>query len=774
MKIKNISKIKGYKSYKLFKINNLDFNDKLNIFFGENGNWKSSLIDIFKNLSDNKNFEINPEKVFLKIDQEDYKFENGSWNKEVEKENFIFFDDDFIARNIHLNKERIGTQWWQAQNSSKLFISVDEKAIYLKNLEDEEKIKKEDLEKEKRKLEDENEILLKKDFQKFQKEFDSFDKLEILNELKEDNLKILNEENNYKKDLEKNKKDLKNIKDLILDKKFFIKKEIDLKEFKDNLENFLKFNIEESKIEESKKVFSDYIKDNKKFFEKGFELRGKQEDKKCPFCLSKNEEESIKNILELKNKIFDDVYITELEKFNNLKNEIKQFLENLDKNISFQDFFNELEKINKDFQIKDFYKIEEKNIFKNFKLENVEPLEKEIENINEKNNKDFELKKLKKFLVDIDHLNNIIKKFNKILEEKGVVLKKFKEDNSDEKIWENLEKVVKKINDLEFKKEFFENFKDIKKFFEIKNDILAKEEKIEAQKKKYNLAKEDSKNYYSEDIFKDKVEKISEYLKKFNLNFKLEFEKKSGNQEVMPFVFIIKDKDWNERSISDWISNWELQAISISFFLSFLDSQNLENKIIFFDDPVSSLDNSNLKNFVDLLSEKEFIENNQTFIFSHHLTFFKFLSKKFKENKGEFLILKNKKELWGSFYCKFFKENLFDKLVNFSSDQIENIQIHNRYAYESKIIEYWQILRYEVEKFIKNDLLRWNESYNFSQIVDWLKVNSLEGKDLIKIKSIYNFCNWTNSHVDIWEPSSLNDLKQNIEDFVEIKERIKN
>jgi energy-coupling factor transporter ATP-binding protein EcfA2 len=786
MKIKNISKIENYKSYVNFNLENSIFHENLNLFFGENGNGKSALVDIFKNLSDNKEFEKKPKKILLKIDDKEYAFSEENWDEKINKKDFIFFDDDFIAKNIHTNKERNNTQEGQAQNSSNLFISVDETAIELKKSEEKEKKKLKELKKENKELKKENNELLKKDFEKFEYEIRSFKDENLKKEKNLENLENLKKEKLVEKNLLNNKNKIEKIQNLKLED-IQNKEEITLSGFEENLNKLKKIDVKERTVEKSKFNLAIYIKNNKDFFEEGFKLREKQEDKRCPFCLTKTKETEIEDFLKLKNEIFDEAYKRELKIFDNLKNEILNFLSELeDKTFSFQEFFDKLEKINNDFPIENFYIIEEKKKFKEFKFRNLKKFKEELKNLNEKNNKNFQFENLENFKNEIKNLNEIIKKLNRLIKEKNISLEEFKKENSNEKIIDNLKIIKEKIEKLNAKKEFFENFYEIKRFFKITLKIKNKNIDIEVQKNKHKNSKNNIHNYLSKDIFKNKVKKISEYLEKFNLNFKLEFKKTEGTHEIMPFVFSIRDKDKNIRSIEDGISNGELQAISISFFLSFLDSQNLNNKIIFFDDPISSLDNSNLKNFVDLLnekkiikknisedniSEKNLIENNQIFIFTHHLTFFKFLSKKFKKNSEEFLILKNKSQFGGSFYCEFFKKNLFNKLENFEKDKIEIIKNNNKYDYETKIIEYGQILRYEVEKFIKNDLLSWNKSHNFSQIVDGLKTNAIDNTDFDKIKKIYNFCNWTNSHADIGESYSLNDLENNIENFVEIKSK---
>ena len=78
------------------------------------------------------------------------------------------------------------------------------------------------------------------------------------------------------------------------------------------------------------------------------------------------------------------------------------------------------------------------------------------------------------------------------------------------------------------------------------------------------------------------------------------------------------------------------------------------------------------------------------------------------------------------------------------------------------------IYDYEVENFIKNQLLHWN-SDNFPSAIDGIKKNkNVSDDDLDKIKGIYSFCNWTTSHVDVGDDHGLSQLKTKINEFVSI------
>lgn len=188
--------------------------------------------------------------------------------------------------------------------------------------------------------------------------------------------------------------------------------------------------------------------------------------------------------------------------------------------------------------------------------------------------------------------------------------------------------------------------------------------------------------------------------------------------------------------------------------------------MLVFDDPITSLDNSNLSCLVDLIAEEQ--KNfSQTFVFTHHRTFFKFLRKRFgKDHCNEYNLIRNKKEFGGSFICKSNAGKFLDKLKNFETN-LKKIP-HEGLDVELKIVEYGQYLRYEVERHIKNNLLYWNAN-DFPAAIEGVKRNKkIDDGDLDKIKQIYSFCNWTTSHVDVGDDHGLGQLKAKIADFVAI------
>ena len=198
----------------------------------------------------------------------------------------------------------------------------------------------------------------------------------------------------------------------------------------------------------------------------------------------------------------------------------------------------------------------------------------------------------------------------------------------------------------------------------------------------------------------------------------------------------------SERDFKDGPYEGEWQALSICFFFAFIDiQQDKKDKILVFDDPITSLGNSNLDRLVDLIAKKS---NNfsQIFILTHHQTFLKFLRKRFSnKTNNQYNLLRNRPLFGGSFLCQIQTgSNFIKKLSNFEHHLQQITQ--SGIDLELKIIEYGQYLRYEVERFIKYDLLHWDAGSGFGLAIDGLKRNkNIENADLDTIKNIYSFCN---------------------------------
>ena len=142
MKLKSIKKIKGYKSFQNFTwqpfLNNETFHDEVNILYGENGSGKSSIVNLLKNVSGNKDFgKYKPVEACLVFDDGEKKYSvNNDWDNKISKGSVLFFDREFVDKNVHLGHRRDTTQNGQEQESGKMIIEFDSDAINLRSIRD--------------------------------------------------------------------------------------------------------------------------------------------------------------------------------------------------------------------------------------------------------------------------------------------------------------------------------------------------------------------------------------------------------------------------------------------------------------------------------------------------------------------------------------------------------------------------------------------------------------------------------------------------------------
>lgn len=129
----------------------------------------------------------------------------------------------------------------------------------------------------------------------------------------------------------------------------------------------------------------------------------------------------------------------------------------------------------------------------------------------------------------------------------------------------------------------------------------------------------------AEDFGKLYLQKINEYLRFFSTNLKLTKLNKKGSK----FVYFLKISNHDVRSESDSVSlrhtlsEGEKNALALSFFLARLALKpNIEDYLIVFDDPLSSLDYNRRNVTINLLANFA-RKANQFILLSHDLNFIK-------------------------------------------------------------------------------------------------------------------------------------------------------
>lgn len=812
MKLKQIKTIKGYKSFQNFSwqpfLNNEVFHDNVNIFYGENGSGKSSICNILKNvlpgggitevISDNKHGyksfgKIRPGLVSLQFDDGEYNFEHdipeetdesavlqyvargfsdNFWDKKLPASNSIlFFDRDFVAKNVH-EYERKTTKGGQEQESGKLIIEFDSKAIEFRNIKSKAKDLKDQHIQVITKFTDSNKEVMSFDLSSDDKvlfsKYCNFSETEIKGAID----KLLEEQDALSVSLKDDKHAFDKVVKIQNEIRLLtaIDEDLTLAEY-EKYQGLFDFDLKESTQVKAKQTLVEKITNHKAFFESGVALRELHKGE-CPFCQSKTEEDNVNLIVDLYNQIFDTTYKAQFEKFETDKSKaIRQLDKILDFviNLDLTTIFLELRQLAEDYKIPQIYLISDEKSFSKPELNQIKVFREQVSSL-ERPNKQNIKESYQNALENFKAIKEFFKSLNDFIERKNQKIQEFKNENTNIKIDERIKNSELRLSEILNELVFLQNNKIQKQ-----KQKLALEKELEVLNislkefdNSYKEKLEQYEGYCSSKAFTDLLGKIQDYFENFNFNFTLKLkDNRTGNKNEFPFAFWVLDSEGNERDFKEGLSEGEIQVLSLCFFFAFIEIQeDKKSKILVFDDPITSLDNSNLSCLVDLIA-KEKNKFSQTFIFAHHRTFFKFLRNRFGSNCNEYNIVRNKKEFGGSFICKSKNDKFILKLRDFDT-HLKNLP-PDSFDMELKIVEYGQYLRYEVERFIKNELLHWNAAQDFSLAIAGIKNNkTISDDDLDTVSSVYSFCNWTTSHVDVGDDHGLSQLRQKIESFITV------
>ena len=783
MTIEKIRHIKKYKSFQDFIWSNFlgtKFHNKTNILYGENGSGKSSVCNILKSVSQNKDFtRYFPEEVELLISNAAYRYENQSWSSNIPKSSILFFDREFVDQNVHVGHDRGTHQGKQEQESGKLIIEFDGDAINLRSMRDKLlKVKDE----ENQKLEDfnrNNKTILNFELDEAEsslfKKYKTKTKEEIvgLKESIEDRKATLDNEIKTDRKLLQGATEVQSMQE-IEDIDFFV-------EFspKTTYQALFNFDLREQiKIAAGDELIR-RIKEHKDFFESGFAVR-KTHPSQCPFCGAKDRESEIKTILDTYNRIYDDSYKKQKAIFDNNKfsliGELNQLQETV-KELDLSSIFIPIKKLSEKYSIKDLYSIQDEEKYrKPLSIKKIEELKKKILAL-DKPNKENITPLYTEVKSEVDFLSRFFSDIAVFVRNKNKIIRLFKRASTSDKLGKRISKNQEFLDRVKAELNFIDSHKidsQILKLGKLK-ELGKFERAFDKAREAHKAAREKYEQYCSTEAFAKTLSKIESYFKNFKFDFKLELDtsnRHTGSTKELPFAFKVIDPDGNERDLKEGLSEGEMQVLSLCFFFAFLDIQsNKSQKLLVFDDPITSLDDSNLSSLVDLIAEEK-DKFSQIFVFSHHRTFVKFLRKRFDKHSHEYNIVRNKAHLGGSFICKSKEGRFIEKLEHFENHLLQLARNPNGLDVDLQIVEYGQYLRYETEYFIKCRLLHWNESGEFGKVIEGIKDNkNVSDQDLDKIKQIYSFCNWTTSHVDVGDDHGLAQLKEKISDFIGISNK---
>lgn len=790
MKIRKITTIINYKSFSNFSwskfCNNASSQEevlgKFSIVFGENGSGKSAICDVLKSVSQNQDFQNSPPslaeiEINDGINNQIYKYENGNWTNQINKNSFLFFDVDFINANVHTHGVRSSNlqQGAHTQKAGKIIIDLDEQA---NNLKEAVKTKKGELEA----LQESCTDILGQQFTDKDKEF----------------FKIYKDtdEKTKQKELAKTQEELKKLEADLSTLQKLNKKYVEINRLltvnkivfsnplseKETFTELFTRQIKEKAQDDADETIKVHFAKHRQFIEYAKDqIPQNYTDENCPLCMQPLANAT--KVIEYYRTAFDQTYENAKKQFlsdiETAKNELQTIKSNLNLLLPrVTEIFNTLEKIKTDFEIQNIYKLEEKTEhtgkFGGITTKEIDDLIKALESLKKIERKQVDVVKLYDAVaIKIKEIEKSVKSFNDLIEEKNKLISAFKGKYSDQnKITSEIHEKTQKQAELNELVDFLKSGKI--KLIKNQNDALDKQKTLSEALKK---AQEDLKTYLANTIPANVISRMITILGKFNLSFTLEHITVNTNTKDYSFSFKIKDQKGNEREMKNGLSEGERQLISLAFF--FAINENLQNKdktVLIFDDPITSLDSPNLKILAELI-HRQTQEFSQVIVFTHHPLFFKYLAKCENPNPSKFGVLKNADQFGGSFM---FFDPGFDLVaeVQQCNQEISKNAQNGNLKPEEIALKYGQLLRLAVEKFIKNDLLMWNKEKKFDEVAENLKqgknkIAKLSDDDLEVITNMYKYCNYSNLlHADKETPSALSELMMHIDKFVKIIQKV--
>ncbi|GIW62646.1 MAG: hypothetical protein KatS3mg090_0472 [Patescibacteria group bacterium] len=761
--------------------NNPDDNfKKYNIFFAENGSGKSKLVDIFKSLNGEsielkRNWDRPPnDKQYIKVildDESEIEFDNSQWtNGDKLKRKFLIFDKYFVDKYVHaIGPEYIDSpQRRQQRGRSIIFLgnfndyhNEIEKINNLKSYISEKN--RLFLEKERISLET---ILRKQSITVDQLEQDK----ELIKGLREDDLPVI-------------KQQLKNQNDILgkIDKALKKKSELSKISLLSRIE--INFSLEIQTTNEGTTKINPIdlfsftisrgiqqtlhkIAHKKDFIKHGLSLITK-ETNECPFCEQKIRNGDFIQIIKDYQNIFNETFFKEEQKVKTLLRSYRRILENL---LDLQSPLNNQTGLQ---TIKSFIAISIDDL-PEVKLSTTEKtiVRDELNLVLKKERKILDKiggTKFKEIERIIDRVNRDIKKYNELVDDINRKVRELQKDIETGKLVAKKAEIENKIKDIEKKLFYAENKKSLENFFKAKEQYNKNNEIVESLEKIYQLLKEKIVEQFNEfvseyfSLIKQFVKEISPSMDIFEIQGQATYDRRNPRNPAQCGFRV----EYNGEDRTSKLSEGEKQVIALAFFFARLQKLRDKNKIIVFDDPITSFDAGKRKSTSEII-ERETKDFSQVFIFTCDPLFREYCLKQIS-NRNFYYIFKT----FGASSIHHYKTKDSERFINLVCDKFEEDfnQIDSVSGSDENIIVFGQKLRFCLETKIKEGYFGYSED-KLSNMIEKVAKNGTEKFErLINNKriilEIYNYCNTGGlAHYPKDGSTSWNELKGKIKQYL--------
>ena len=605
--INKIIKIKGVGKFENYVAKGDISFVKNNIVYAENGFGKTTLTSILSSLKSNSSEQIikrktigcSTQEIEILVDKKIYSFENGKWSQLINNFEIEIFDTFFVNENIFSGFD------FSASHRKNLYQFVlGEESIKLNN---EIANIKNNIERQNKEL---GVIQNKIEEQINNYDFPSFLKLQKDNNI---DLKIANKEKEYNFAKEyKNATENDALYEILI-RNVKIKTE--------DLQSIINSSVETisseflNLVEKQVDKIKNKIPDTKNWIKDGVLFLQETESENCPFC---NQNITDNKLIIAYQQYFNEKYKTALSKLDNFKNnllDLKTSLNNTELLLVHTKNQHNLEYWNRYF--------ENKKTIKNLPatLDLLQITDSVIELINKKQTNlllSLPSNEIQQFQSKLFSFYNELTNYNSDLKIINSEIEELKQRN---KQIEELEKelIHLKAIELRYSTSMISLCNEYKRIWIALRDN--NEEKAKKQKLLYDFSTSQINKY---------GEKINYYLNKFNSPFSIK-KIRSGysgasKQASVNYSIYFKNNELSNNESDDItikysLSEGDKSTIAFSFFLAKLElSDNLEEKVIIIDDPISSFDKNRRNktiNIIGTLSQKI----KQSIILTHNQNF---------------------------------------------------------------------------------------------------------------------------------------------------------